>query len=184
MRRIQAGLWLVACLAILAYPASAAAQGAPGPAPLKPLRAPNTIYVEGLGPGGLYSVNYERLIIQDLAVRVGFSYVSFSASAGSSSASAGLAFFPITASYIGISTASKAHCLELGGGATILYATATSSTGDLFASGSGVGVAGTAMVGYRLHPIGYGFSFRIGFSPLFGSGGFLPWGYLSLGGSF
>ena len=45
--------------------------------------AKNAVFLEGLGPGLLYSVNYERLVIDGLAVRVGFSYLSMSASATS-----------------------------------------------------------------------------------------------------
>ena len=52
--------------------------------------APNSIYLEGLGAGLAYSLNYERRVIDDLGVRVGFSYLSVSAgaSAGGSSSSA------------------------------------------------------------------------------------------------
>ncbi len=65
------------------------------------------------------------------------------------------------------------------------------------ASGSGMGVLGTAMIGYRRQPSAGGFQFRVGFSPLFGNGlgldsnnrdpaklGVLPWFYLSLGATF
>jgi len=45
-------------------------------------------------------------------------------------------------------------------------------------------VGGTATIGYRYQQNDGGFLFRIGFTPLFGSGGFQPWGGLSLGFSF
>src|SRR5208282_3112134 len=79
------------------------------------LRAPNSIYAEGLGAALLYSINYERLIIDDLAARVGFSYFPLSAGGVSSTS----LFFPITLSYIGLH--SGKHALELGGGVTLLY---------------------------------------------------------------
>src|SRR5262245_19985224 len=72
----------------------------------EPRRAPNSIYAEGLGAGFAYSINYERLVVDDLGVRLGFSYLSFTAnaSAGSASASSSSTFltFPLTASYVGI----------------------------------------------------------------------------------
>src|SRR6185436_9859660 len=48
--------------------------------------ANNSIFIEAGGPGLLYSVNYERVVENDWAVRIGASYTSISASAGSSSA--------------------------------------------------------------------------------------------------
>lgn len=155
--------------------------------------SPNSIYVEGLGAGLLYSINYERLVIQELGVRVGLSYMSYGASVGTSSASVTSLTFPITASYLGIR--SGKHILELGGGATIVYASGSSSGGGVSATGSGIGGMGVLMLGYRIHPLsGGGFQFRIGVMALLGPGvglspeagtfGFLPWGYISLGGSF
>jgi len=180
---------LVAALIVSASAGTAAAAEAEEEAEKRP--AKNSIYAEGLGPGLLYSINYDRLIIDDLAVRVGFSYMSFGASSGSSSASASFLSFPITASYLGVGSAK--HILELGGGADIVYATGSASGVGVSTSGSGVGAAGTVLIGYRLQPPNGGFNFRVGLSPMFGPGfnlsgstsfGVLPWGYLSLGGTF
>jgi hypothetical protein len=160
--------------------------------------APNSVYAEGLGAGFAYSVNYERLIIDDLGVRLGFSYLSFgaSASSGSTSSSSSATFlsFPLTASYIGLRSGKSA--LELGAGTTITYASAAASGLGTNASGSGITPYGVALVGYRLHPLDHaGFQFRIGAMALAGNGlsfsknsgssfGVLPWGYISFGGSF
>jgi len=62
----------------------------------------NSIFVEGGGPGLLYSLNYERVVENDFGLRVGMSYVSFSASAGSSSASATILAVPVIFSYLGL----------------------------------------------------------------------------------
>jgi hypothetical protein len=43
---------------------------------------------------------------------------------------------------------------------------------------------GTGVVGYRYVPSHGGFDFGIGFTPLFGEGGFLPWGGMHFGGVF
>jgi hypothetical protein len=160
--------------------------------------APNSIYLEGLGAGLLYSINYERMVIDDVGVRIGFSYTSFGASATSangqaSSASASVITIPVTASYIGIR--GRKSSLELGGGATILYASGSASAVGASSSGAGMAPLGLVMVGYRLHPVDQaGFQLRVGLMALIGEGlgfssdatkiGVLPWGYLSLGASF
>ncbi|MET0595963.1 MAG: hypothetical protein ABW133_24900 [Polyangiaceae bacterium] len=164
-----------------------------------PKLAPNSIYAEGLGAGILYSLNYERMVLDDLAVRGGFGYVSFGASASSggqtTSASASLQTVPITLSYTGV-RAGK-HALELGGGATLAFASGSGSAGVSNASASGMMPYGTAMVGYRIHPVDHaGFNFRVGAMALGGKGlslsaptdanafGVIPWLYLSMGASF
>jgi hypothetical protein len=160
--------------------------------------APNSIYAEGLGAGLAYSLNYERLVADEVAVRAGFSYMSFGASVTSggqtSSASATFMTFPITASYLGVR--SGKHALELGGGATMISTSGSASGIGASASGSGFSALGTTMVGYRIHPIdGAGFNFRVGAMGIMGKGvgfsvtdptafGVMPWFYLSLGASF
>jgi hypothetical protein len=166
--------------------------------PNKDALAPNSIYAEGLGAAIAYSVNYERMVVDDLGVRIGLSYLSFGASATAqgmtSSASASYLFVPITASYVGIRSGSSA--LELGAGMTLLYASGSANAAGVATSGSGVVPFGVALIGYRLQPVGHaGFMFRVGASALVapglalqnptpGSIGVLPWPYLSLGASF
>lgn len=156
--------------------------------------AKNAIFLEGLGPGLLYSANYERLVIDELAVRVGFSYLSMSASAssGGTTAEASASFFtiPVTATYVGL------RGLEAGGGMTLLHTSGSGSSVGVSASGSGFAPLFTALVGYRLHPTGgAGFQFRVGAMAMMGEGlslssdnpggfGVLPWLYLSLGAGF
>jgi hypothetical protein len=144
----------------------------------------NAIYGELLGPGGVYSLNYERRFGQSgWAGRVGFSYISIGASSGSASANASLTTFPITLSYLGIGN--FRNKFELGAGGMIAIASASAGgVGSSYANSSGVGGAATVMLGYRYQPDDGGFQFRIGLSPLFGPGGVLPWGYISLGGAF
>jgi len=150
----------------------------------------NSIFIEGGGPGLLYSLNYERVVEEDFGLRVGVSYVSFSASAGSSSASATILAVPVIFSYLGLRGGN--HMLELGGGATGIYASGAGSGGAFAASGSGMMALGTALIGYRRQPVDGGFQFRIGLEALAGKGlafsnpdptkfGVLPWLYMSLG---
>jgi hypothetical protein len=139
-------------------------------------------------------VNYERLVVDGMAVRLGFSYWSVSATATSgnttATASAGFVTVPVTVSYVGL------RHLELGGGMTLLHASGSGSTVGASASGSGFAPLGTALVGYRLHPVGgAGFQFRVGGMAMMGKGlslsasdptafGVLPWLYLSAGAGF
>jgi len=180
-----------------ARPVDAAAPQAAAPR-AEPKFAENSIYAEGLGAGLVYSLNYERMVADEVAVRAGFSYMSFGASMSSgtetTSASATFMTFPITASYLGVR--SGKHALELGGGTTLMSASGTASGVGVSSSGSGFGALGNAMVGYRIHPVdGAGFNFRVGAMALMGKGvslsssdpggfGMIPWFYLSLGASF
>jgi hypothetical protein len=160
--------------------------------------APNSVFAEGLGAGLLYSINYERMVLDDLGVRAGFGYWGVGASATvngqTSGASASFITVPLTLSYTGIR--SHKNSLELGGGATVIHASGAASGLGVSASESATSALGTAMVGYRLQPTGHaGFMFRVGAMALVGKGlgfsvtdpekiGVLPWLYLSLGASF
>ncbi len=144
--------------------------------------ASNAVYVELLGNGGFYTLNYERRIIEPLTLRIGFGFISVSATAGSSTSRASLLSIPIMANYIGLGN--DRHHLELGGGLLLLYASASVSSAGTAASGSGFGVGGTLTTGYRYQPREGGFLFRAGFTPMFGSGGFQAWGGASFGGAF
>jgi hypothetical protein len=155
--------------------------------------AKNAIYVDLLGPGLFYSINYDRMLTDDLSARVGFSYLSFGASAGdgssAGSASAEFSYWavPITVSYLGIG--SENNMLEVGGGPVIMNVSGSGvvETDDTAtgAEASATVFAMTGMVGYRHQPADGGFVFRVGASPVMAFGaGLLPWGYLSLGAAF
>lgn|GEM_PF-1738880 len=157
--------------------------------------ARNSIWVEGLGNALLYSINYERMVIDDLGVRVGLSYLSFEAAAGDSSASAKFYMFPFAVSYLGVASENKTHALELAAGATLIHASAASDGVGISTKGSGVAGYGTFSIGYRIQPAKGGFQFRVGTLGIFGPGlgfsskdpgkwGVIPWPYLSLGGTF
>jgi len=156
--------------------------------------ADNSIFVEGGGPGLLYSINYERIVENDFGLRAGFSYTSFSASASSggstASASAAIITVPVIASYLGVSSGN--HVLEMGAGGTIVYASGSASGTGISSSGSGMTGLGTVILGYRRQPVAGGLQFRIGLEALVGKGlslsnpdpnsfGVLPWMYMSLG---
>jgi hypothetical protein len=156
-----------------------------GPRDAQPAEAHNALVAEVLGNGLLYSVDYERLLFGGNAgVRGGASFLTYGVSHARGSGNLVLATFPIVASYY---WGSSPHKLQLGVGATVLYVSASSdSTGAKFESvGDGLDVAATAVVGYRYLPKAGGWTFSVGFTPLFrGAKGLLPWGGVSGGYSF
>lgn len=163
-----------------------AASSSPSPSPtFAPPTFPeshpkNAVFAELLGNGLVYSVNYERFLWPiPIGIRVGASFFTYAVSDVSGSGNLTLLTFPITASYF---WGTLRHKLELGLGATFLYTSAsTDSTGTTYGN-SGLGIAATAIVGYRYLPVGRGITFGGGFTPLLrASRGFLPWGGLSAG---
>ncbi|MET0791974.1 MAG: hypothetical protein ABW061_10680 [Polyangiaceae bacterium] len=147
-------------------------------------QAKNSIYIEGLGPGILYSINYDRNI-GDFAGRVGFSYIGLSARSGSDEAHASLITVPITATYLGLG--SKKHMFEIGGGVTIVHVSAGANSfavSDSKSENSNTLLLGNLVFGYRMQPPEGGFLLRTGISPIFGGGAFIPLPYLALGGTF
>jgi hypothetical protein len=141
------------------------------------------LYVELLGPGLFYSINYER-VFGDFSGRVGLSYIAVSASSRASgdSGSASFTTVPLTVSYLGIGN--KKHMFEVGAGVDIMHASAGASTLGVESNESATKVFGLLIVGYRLQPLDGGFFLHTGLAPIVGSGVFLPWPYVGLGAAF
>lgn len=147
--------------------------------------APNAVFLELLGNGLLYSVNYERLLTQwNVGLRAGVGFVAYKVSSANGAGALVLASFPLVASwYYG----SGNHRLQLGLGATVLYVKASTDAAGLSYQGSvpSFGVAATAVIGYRYWPRHGGFTFGAGFTPLLReSKGILPWGGAEAGFAF
>jgi len=143
-----------------------------------PQSNPNSIYLEFLGNGMLYSINYDRMVAYNFGGKIGLSYLSFHK---------GLYFegiktviFPISVNYFIGEGSSK---LELGAGITLVNGTYNSWQLD---HSWGI-VFNFLNIGFRYQPTNGGFMFRIFYSPMyvsFGSGGYHHWGGLSFGQSF
>jgi len=138
---------------------------------------PNACYVELGGPSILYSINYERLFLDRIAARIGYSYVGGQPT---------LTTVPFSVSYL---LGSKNHRLESGIGC--MYATFSNFSADQsfwLAGGEPIldGFGGNVYIGYRYQPITRGLVFRAGVAPSFSwrLDYFLPWFGLSLGYSF
>jgi hypothetical protein len=158
----------------------AAASPSFAPPPISDPRAHNAVFAELLGNGLIYSINFEHFIWPiPIGIRAGASFFTYSVSDVSGSGNLTLLTFPVTASYY---WGTLRHKLQLGLGATLLYTSASSdSTGTSYGS-SGLAIAATAIIGYRYLPVGRGFTFGGGFTPLLrASRGFLPWGGLNAG---
>jgi hypothetical protein len=154
-----------------------------------------TVYGELFGPGGLYSLGYDLLLDQEVAVGVGVSYLSFSDSVGLPPHSVSRQFtIPLTASYL-VARAGE-HALETGGSATIVI-----RTGHWSPEPSGIEPWGALFLGYRRQPPRGGVQVRLGLCLLGGMGigtaarfadedhsppgfGVLPLPYVSVGVGF
>lgn len=161
------------------------APASPAQPEARPRTALNDIFFEALGSGLLYSLNYERIIDKwNIGLRAGASYFTYAVSSYNRSGNLTLVSFPVLASYYyGFW---RGHHLQFGLGATLLYTgVATDSLGTSFdAERSGVGVAASAVIGYRYMPRDGGVSFGIGFTPLVRASKFLPWGGANVGYAF
>jgi hypothetical protein len=185
--------WSVGALAlvVLSTPAQAvAADGAtpaasPAPAPALAL-AQNAVFLEALGNGGLWSIDYERFLDdRAFGVRAGFSTLSMPVAqpAVGSAGSTTLTTVPVVASaYLG--EPGSSHRVQVGLGTT--FASLGSGLSGLhgYISGTGFNLTGTAVIGYRYVPRSGGIELGLAFTPLLGSGGFLPWAGANVGAAF
>lgn len=172
----------------LAEEAKAPAQGSASTAPASEddssgPKAKNALFLELLGNGILYSLNYDRRLNDRFSLRAGMMYFSIGASSsdGSSSSKATVLLVPVL---FNVLFGGKNHKFELGAGPLVAYASAEASGIGGSAGGKGVGFAGTSSIGYRYSPADGGFFFRAGLAPLISSKGFLPWPELSFGAAF
>jgi len=142
----------------------------------------NAIYVELLGPGIAYSINYDYRITKQIGFRVGFSSWSTSTSLFSSSGKTSFIEFPLLINYL---VGNSTNHLELGLGMVV----GSISDKDKFFGRSDysskyhLGI-GTATIGYRMEPKNGGFMFRIAFTPFFTFKDAWPFGGISFGYAF
>jgi hypothetical protein len=165
---------LALALAALTAGTAVAQQTTPAtPAAPAPDRAKNTFFVELLGNGLLYSLNYERFFTPRLGIRIGGMYVE----GNDEGESVALGMFPVMGTYL---FTEGNHHFETGLGAGFGTAAVDLDVGEDWGSA----VFGTATLGYRYQKPEGGVLFRAGFTPIFGEGGFLPWFGLSVGYAF
>lgn len=123
--------------------------------------ASNTFYAEGLGNGyNFFTINYDRLVSRDVALRVGLNPISLAV--------------PLTASYL-IHLDNNANHIELGLGLTAFLQSREGITGT--------GIVGTGILGYRYQQPNGGLFFKAAYTP-FLNGGLISWGGIGLGFTF
>jgi hypothetical protein len=125
--------------------------------------ARKAIYVEVLGQGLLYSINYDYRIEEAISLRVGFTRWSTPFIFIRELTATGV---PLTVNYL--SGERNSH-LEAGIGAVLFHFRARGSwfLSESDTESSGNFVLGTVTLGYRYQPRDGGFVFRIGATPLF-----------------
>ncbi len=132
----------------------------------------NTVFFELIGNGGIYSINYDRLMSNSTSVRLGFSYVPSSNGIYSIT-------FPIMLNDLEGQNNSK---LELGVGAMFFHVSQWWFPFLDANVSSGIFICGT--IGYRYQKKEGGSFFRIGFTPYYGYGFFFPCIGISIGKTF
>jgi hypothetical protein len=144
--------------------------------------ANNSLYLELLGNGGLYSLNYDRMLTNNVGVRLGVSRFGFDAATLDQDLDAHAKISVSTLTFMTNYLVGKGkHCLELGVGAMGVFASADV---DGVGGVSGEGFSGTGTIGYRIQPLDGGFLFRVGFTPAYNKDGFSSWIGISLGAAF
>jgi len=110
---------------------------------------PNGLSVEILGRAALYSLQYDRMLEENIAIGIGFETISLSAGTGAAStASVSMTLIPIYANYYFSEAANH------------FYVTG----GTNFISGTGtIGSVTVGATGLGLHSIGVGYEHRGGF---------------------
>lgn len=140
--------------------------------------ARNSIYLELLGSGGIYSFNYDRMFTENISGRIGVMY--FPAVPSLFSSVENLFIMPFTLNFL---IGENSHKLELGAG--IVYGQANVGITFNNETETSSAISETFTIGYRYQQRLGGFLFRIGFTPLFRFGEiFMPWGGISIGFSF
>ena len=146
----------------------------------------NTFHFDLLGPGGIYSVNYERKIMEDVYAKVGASYLKLG--------DADIWTIPFSISKL-LGNEASSHKFELGLGGTLVRGSSSSASlsmaGDnyninLYRKVEGpTDVFAHGIIGYRYMPLeDDGLVFRLSFIPGYVNKVIVPWVGISLGYAF
>jgi len=141
----------------------------------------NAVYIELLGQGVLYSVNYDYRIKENIALRAGLTTYGINFFSKTN-----VTGFPMMLNYL--SGKRKGH-FEAGIGFMPLLAVTEENAGwfsweDDQKKESAVGFIGNINLGYRYQPRTGGFIFRINFTPLIFQEQLWPFGGISFGYGF
>lgn len=165
----------LAALATLTAGTASAQDTAPAAPPAGPV-AQNTFFVELLGNGLVYSLNYERFFTPQLGIRIGGMFLRGEDDAGDE---ATVGIFPVMATYL--LGDGNSH-FETGLGVGIF--TASANIDEIDEDFGASDLYATATLGYRYQKPEGGVIFRAGFTPAYASGNFIPWVGVSVGYAF
>jgi hypothetical protein len=143
----------------------------------------NCLYVELLGQGILYSINYEHRFIEAVSGRIGYTKWTIPAFFFLIAGTVEMECFPVMINYL---SGSGDHHFEIGLGA-ILGRIELSGEEIFFGSkidGKETFALGTGTLGYRYQPVASGLLFKIGLTPIFNSKDAALSGGISLGYAF
>jgi hypothetical protein len=152
------------------------AGGATAQEAVPPVTARNAFYVELLGNGLIYSMNYDRLFTDQLSGRVGLMFLGAADDEGGSAA---VAATPLMVNYL--FGRGNSH-FEAGAGLLVISGAVDEVPGEEDEAFSGA--IGTGTLGYRYQRPGGGFVFRVGLTPFFSTQAFGPWFGISFGYGF
>ena len=170
-RRMSSAALCILSVAVL----PAAAQDGPGPS-----FARSSVYLEILGPGVFYSVNYDYRFTQRFGVRAGFSTWTIEPIFSFDGDELSFAGFPLTANYL---TGDGPSHVEFGAGIVPVFISSDGTNhffGDEYHE-SGTVLLGTLSMGYRMQPPDGGFMLRVVMTPLFSAEDFAWTAGLSFG---
>ncbi len=122
----------------------------------------NAVYLELLGNGGLYSLNYDRRIADRATVRVGIASWTAVDLFGVGDEETKLLTFPLLVNFVG---GSGNHHPELGGGLLLGRQTTSAPSGGESTTSGIFNLTG--VVGYRYQKPGRGIVFRAGITPFY-----------------
>ncbi|MDT3404850.1 hypothetical protein [Mucilaginibacter terrae] len=139
-------------------------------------RAQN-VYAELLGPGLLFSLNYDT--------RFGKARNGWGGRAGAGYVSAddnSILTLPVQVNYL---LGKKGKYFEVGLGATFISTNGSNKEDDFFVFDDVNTTIGTMTFGYRYQPVDGGFNFRASLNPVFNKNNFIPYYFgLSFGYTF
>ena len=177
--RFLGSILFAALIALILAPDTSYAQEINQTPTGNPDLASHSVFVEGLGNAGLYSVNYDRRLTPSLSLRAGFSIVG--ATDQRTRREVSLLIVPVTFNYL---AGGPNHNLEMGVGPLFAAGSVDDVETDADA-GISSGLAGvTSTFGYRYQPADGGFVFRAGLIPFYSADEFQLWAGISVGMAF
>jgi len=121
----------------------------------------NNAYLELLGNGGIYSINYERIVVENFALRIGFAIFKSRTLFGEGNNS--ILTVPVLGNFLFGKKKSK---FEVGAGFLFGRKKFTSSSSPNDNTTSSI-IDLTGVIGYRHQPSTGGFMFRVGLTPFY-----------------